>query len=223
MLAMHAQPHRAKLILRGDLARPWRIDDLARLCAAPRRTLEKHFRRFGGCAPLEFLRSERLGQARRKLLRAPPGASVMGIAADCGLNHFRHFAVVYRERHGESPSAPMSPCPGLRQVRTVPPDGIVGTPATGAASIRRDRPASGAEDMADAIGAALHRTGWVRIVPAPAGRSARWLSSRRQPGCTGSWLRHRCWAATAMAGLPHTRRFLDRVAEGLADLGMPHG
>jgi hypothetical protein len=26
-----------------------------------------------------------------------------------------------------------------------------------------------------------------------------------------------------MTGLPHTPRLLDRVAEGLADLGMPYG
>ena len=175
---MHAQPHprdvkKAINLLRGDLARPWRIDDLARLCGVPRRTLEKHFRRFVGCAPLEFLRSERLDQARRKLLRAPPGASVMEIAADCGLNHFGRFAVVYRERHGESPSETLR----CRRV----PESARSAPARLTASSERPRlsvlpfdatgrAASGAEDMAEAIGSALHRTGWVRIVPAPAGR-----------------------------------------------------
>ena len=109
MLAMHAQPlpHDVKKaidLLRGDLARRWRIGDLARCCDVPRRTLEKHFQRFVGCAPLEFLRAERLDQARRKLLRARPGTSVMEIAADCGLNHFGRFALLYRERYGESPS-----------------------------------------------------------------------------------------------------------------------
>ena len=89
-------PHDVKKaidLLQGDLARPWGIGDLARHFDVPRRTLEKHFRRFVGCAPLEFLRAERLDQARRKLLKARPGASVTKIAADCGLNHFGRFAV----------------------------------------------------------------------------------------------------------------------------------
>jgi AraC-like DNA-binding protein/tetratricopeptide (TPR) repeat protein len=178
MLVMHAQPHprdvrKAINLLRGDLARPWRIEDLARLCDVPRRTLEKHFRRFVGCAPLEFLRSERLDQARLRLLRAPPDASVMKIAAECGLNHFGRFAVVYRERHGERPSETLR----CRRV----PESVRSVPSRLTASSERPRlalfpfdasgpMASETEDMADAIGAALHRTGWVRIVPAPAGR-----------------------------------------------------
>src|SRR5271170_2666104 len=53
ILAMLAQPlpHDVKKaidLLRGDLARAWRIGDLARRCDVPRRTLEKHFRRFVG-------------------------------------------------------------------------------------------------------------------------------------------------------------------------------
>ena len=169
-------PHDVKKainLLRGGLAHPWRIGDLARRCEVPRRTLEKHFQRFVGCAPLEFLRTERLDQARRKLLRAPPGASVMEIATDCGLNHFGRFAVVYRDRYGESPSET------LRR-RRIPASATFAPFRLTASS---ERPAlallpfdlagplpGGAEDISDAIGAALYRTGWIRIVPAPAGR-----------------------------------------------------
>jgi AraC-like DNA-binding protein len=178
VLAMLAQPlpHDVKKaidLLRGDLARPWRIGDLARRCHVPRRTLEKHFQRFVGCAPLEFLRTERLDQARRKLLRAPPGASVTEIAADCGLNHFGRFAVVYRDRYGESPSETL-------RWRRIPATATFAPFRLAASS---ERPAlalipfeladllpGGAEEISDAIGAALHRTGWIRIVPAPAGR-----------------------------------------------------
>jgi AraC-like DNA-binding protein/tetratricopeptide (TPR) repeat protein len=178
MLAMLAQllPHDVKKainFLRGDLARPWRIGDLARRCDVPRRTLEKHFQRFVGCAPLEFLRTERLDQARRRLLQAPPGASVMEIAADCGFNHFGRFALVYRNRYGESPSET------LRWRRI--PTSATSTPFRLTASSERPALAllpfdlagplpGGAEDISDAIGAALYRTGWIRIVPAPAGR-----------------------------------------------------
>jgi chaperonin GroES len=68
--------------LRADLARAWRIDDLAKICGVARRTLEKHFQQFVGCRPVEFLRDERLKQARRKLLRARPGANVTAIAGE---------------------------------------------------------------------------------------------------------------------------------------------
>lgn len=169
-------PHDVKKaidLFRSDLARLWRIGDLAHRCGVPRRTLEKHFQRFVGCAPLEFLRTERLDQARRKLLQAPPGASVMAIAADCGVNHFGRFAVVYRDRYGESPSETL-------RWRRIPASATSAPYRLPASS---ERPAlallpfdlagllpGGAEDISEAIGAALYRTGWIRIVSAPAGR-----------------------------------------------------
>src|ERR1700678_804265 len=91
-------------LLRADLGRGWNVGDLARLCQVPRRTLEKHFKRFVGFSPLEFLRAERFDEARRRLLKAPPGVSVTKVATDCGLNHLGRFALAYHERHGESPS-----------------------------------------------------------------------------------------------------------------------
>ena len=33
-------------LLQGDPGRAWKIDEIARLCGIPRRTLEKHFKRF---------------------------------------------------------------------------------------------------------------------------------------------------------------------------------
>jgi transcriptional regulator GlxA family with amidase domain len=95
---------RAIDLLRGDLGRPWTVDELAQLCVVPRRTLEKHFKRFVGCSPLEFLRKERLNQVRRSLLRAPPDANVTAIATDCGFSHLGRFALAYRDHCGESPS-----------------------------------------------------------------------------------------------------------------------
>jgi hypothetical protein len=43
--------------------------------------LSAELRRFVGCAPLEFLRTARLDQARRKIIAAAPGASVTAVAA----------------------------------------------------------------------------------------------------------------------------------------------
>jgi AraC-like DNA-binding protein len=169
-------PHdvkRALDLLRSDLAHAWTVGDLARRCGVKRRTLEKHFRRFVGQAPLEFLHAERLDQARRRLLAAPPQASVTTVAAACGLNHAGRFAMAYRDRYGESPSETL-------RWRRVPASA---RPAPFRLMASSERPTlavlpfdpmgalpAGAEDLADAIGAALHCTGWVRIVSAPAGR-----------------------------------------------------
>jgi AraC-like DNA-binding protein len=135
----------------------------------PRRTLEKHFRCFVGCAPLEFLRTERLGQARRKLLMAPPRASVMEIAADCGLNHLGRFAAAYRDRYGETPSETLRWRRVPVSAASSPFRPMASSPRPGLALLPFDLIGplpSGVEDMPDAIGAALQRTGWIRVVPA---------------------------------------------------------
>jgi AraC-like DNA-binding protein len=91
-------------LLQGDPGRAWKIDEIARLCGIPRRTLEKHFKRFLGMRSTKFLHTERFELVRRKLLRAPPGTNVAQIASDCGFNYVGRFALTYRSRYGESPS-----------------------------------------------------------------------------------------------------------------------
>jgi AraC-like DNA-binding protein len=160
-------------LLRGDLGRLWRVDELARLCEVPRRTLEKHFRRFVGCALLEFLRTERLDQARRKLLRASPRTSVTGVATDCGLSHFGRFALAYRDRYGESPSDTLRwrripvtvkaasfrlAAPSERPTLAILPFDLIGPQA------------ARVSDISEEIAAVLHRTGWIRVVRPPSGR-----------------------------------------------------
>lgn len=164
---------RAIELLHSDLSRPWKVGDLAHMCDVPRRTLEKHFRRFLGCGPLSFLLGERLEHARRQLLRAAPNASVANIAADCGLNHPGRFSIAYRERYGESPSdtlkrrrvtSAMKPIPvrlastAERPTLAISPFETIG-PYTELAN-----------DIADEIGAALQRSGWIKRVPPPSGR-----------------------------------------------------
>ena len=160
-------------LLQGNLRYAWKIGELARLCGLPRRTLEKHFRRFLGCSPLEYLRGARLDQARRKLARAAPSVNVTEIAGDCGFNHLGRFAIAYRDRYAESPSdtlrrsripasAPSSAFRAAgfceRPTLAIIPFGLVGE---GAACM---------SDLGDEIAAALGRTGWIGITPAPAGR-----------------------------------------------------
>jgi AraC-like DNA-binding protein len=160
-------------LLRADLGRGWNVGDLARLCQVPRRTLEKHFKRFVGLSPLEFLRTERFDEARRRLLKAPPGVSVTKVATDCGLNHLGRFALAYHERHGESPSDtlrrrrialaktsfPVRLASFIeRPTLAVLPFDLVGSQAVCAS------------DIGEEIAATLYRTGWIRVVPPPAGR-----------------------------------------------------
>ena len=160
-------------LMRGDLARRWTVKDLARLCEVRRRTLEKHFRRFAGCAPLKFLRTARLDQARRQLIAAAPGTNVTAVATQCGLTHLGRFAVTYRERYGESPSDTL-------RYRRIP---LHQNPSYLRLAERSERPtlatlpfdligpqAACASDIGEEIAAALGRTGWVRIVPARAAR-----------------------------------------------------
>jgi AraC-like DNA-binding protein/tetratricopeptide (TPR) repeat protein len=160
-------------LLRGDISRPWRIADIARLCGVGRRTLEKHFRRFAGCAPLEFLLAERLERARRKLVRAPPDTSVTEIAVECGFNHPGRFALAYRDRYGESPSETLrctristaAGSPFFRAAACLDRPAIAVTPFHLAG-----RAAECAADLHQEIALAFGRTGWIRIVPPPAGR-----------------------------------------------------
>lgn len=164
---------RAIDLLRGDIGRPWRVDDVARSCEVPRRTLEKHFRRFVGCAPLEFLRAERLSQVRRRLLRGAPDANVTVVATDCGLTHLGRFAAAYRNRYGESPSDTL-------RVRRLPAHGNTASVRLSASLVRPmlsilPFDLVGSEPVcvggiADEIASALHRTGWIRVVPTSQGR-----------------------------------------------------
>ena len=114
-----------------------------------------------------------MDQARCKLARAAPSVNVTAIACECGFNHLGRFAIAYRDRYAESPSdtlrrsrIPASALsPTFRAVRfcehptlAIIPFGLVGE---GAACM---------SDLGDEIAAALGRTGWVGITPAPAGR-----------------------------------------------------
>ena len=172
----HPLPHDVKKaidLLRGDLARRWTVKDLARLCGVRRRALEKHFRCFARCAPLEFLRAARLDQARRKFIAAAPAASVSGVAMQCGLTHLGRFAAAYRQRYGESPSDTL-------QYRRIPQQLKPSSFRLAACSERATlailpfdligRQAACATNVGEEIAAALGRTGWVRIAPPHAAR-----------------------------------------------------
>lgn len=90
--------------MRQNIARPISSTDLLAVTGAAERTLRKHFRRFLGVAPLEFLRRLRLAAAREALLTSS-GGSVAEVAAQVGFMHFGRFSSDYRSSFGELPSA----------------------------------------------------------------------------------------------------------------------
>ena len=95
--------------MRGALARPISTPDLAQLCGVPERTLHRHFVAFIGAAPLEHFRRMRLAAAREALLAPCEGAvTVTEVAMRFGFLHLGRFAVEYRERFGETPSATLA-------------------------------------------------------------------------------------------------------------------
>jgi AraC-like DNA-binding protein/TolB-like protein len=96
--------------LTAEPERGWTLASLAAACGVAPRTLQKHFRRFLDCTPLEFVRDLRLDRARQQLLWEPTVASVTDVAARCGFNHLGRFAAWYHERYGESPSATLRRC-----------------------------------------------------------------------------------------------------------------
>jgi len=155
--------------LEGEFSRAWTVGELAAASGVGRRALQKHFQRFVGKSPMEFLRDLRLAEARRQLLGAAPQADVAEIAGACGLGHLGRFASRYRERYGESPSATlrrrrlamaaerMSPLPSMERFErpglAVLPFGLIGAGAEQAAG------------LSDEIAAALCRIHWIAVVP----------------------------------------------------------
>jgi AraC-like DNA-binding protein/tetratricopeptide (TPR) repeat protein len=159
--------------LEAERARPWRVGELAALCGVAPRTLQKHFQRFLGRAPLIFLRELRFDRARQALLCSAQDASITDIATHCGFAHLGRFAIQYRRRYGESPSATLrrslranttstSQLPLLtsrleRPTIAVLPFDVIGEPNRLTA-------------FADEIAMALWRLHWLHVVAPPNAR-----------------------------------------------------
>src|SRR2546425_13302188 len=90
-------------LVEADPARAWTVGEIASACGVRRRTMQRHFHRFVGRTPTQFVRDLRLDKARQELMRALGPVSVADIAGRCGFNHLGRFAAQYRERYGESP------------------------------------------------------------------------------------------------------------------------
>jgi AraC-like DNA-binding protein/tetratricopeptide (TPR) repeat protein len=161
-------------LLQADPGRAWTVAALAAAGATPRRSLERHFYSYVGSSPSAYLRELRLAQARKALSKPPTGAGVTEIATQCGFSHLGRFAVLYRWRYGESPSATMervkrlsvdkpSVSPRISTTLDRPTVGIVPLDVDGCNP-------SYAARVSDVIAATICPIGWLTIVsPGDAG------------------------------------------------------
>jgi AraC-like DNA-binding protein len=92
--------------IEAHLSEPITMADLARHTGGSVRSIQQGFRDELGCTPMAYLRERRLERARQELVDADPGEgiTVTGVAQHWGFNHLGSFAVLYRQRWGESPS-----------------------------------------------------------------------------------------------------------------------
>ena len=80
--------------------------DIADALGVPVRTLQEHVRASDGRTPSAVLRDARFRRARELLMDADPArTTVTTIAQRCGFGHLGRFAMDYRARFGESPTA----------------------------------------------------------------------------------------------------------------------
>lgn len=88
--------------VRKDLARAWTIDDLAALAHLSPSQLFRRFKDTIGTTPMDWLRHERINQAKRLLVE--PGAKVSAVSAHCGYPDPYHFSRDFRRLTGYTPT-----------------------------------------------------------------------------------------------------------------------
>lgn len=126
----HAARRQARVVqravgfMRAHLDKPFMMSEVCAAAHVSQRTLQYHFERHLGMAPLKYLKIMRLNAARRELRRiARHGATrlqsnIADIAARCGYEHASRFAGDYRRHFGALPSetlrdAARLPAPGV--------------------------------------------------------------------------------------------------------------
>ena len=93
---------KALMLLHGDPARNWTVDDLASEGATSRSVLAERFNRMVGCPPMEYLARWRMQLAARRMLDS--SATLTEIAQAVGYDSDPGFSRSFRRHFGESPS-----------------------------------------------------------------------------------------------------------------------
>lgn len=97
---------RAEAYIEANLDQPLSVAELAAQAGVSARSLQAGFQQYRGTTPMAYLRELRLRRVHEALLAADPQrSSVTDIALQWGFGHLGKFAVAYRQRFGESPSA----------------------------------------------------------------------------------------------------------------------
>lgn len=84
------------------------MEALAAAAGASTRSVFKAFRELRDCSPMAFVKSIRLGHARRMLQQPNPTTTVVSVAFACGFLNPGHFARDYRLAFGELPSVTLA-------------------------------------------------------------------------------------------------------------------
>lgn len=105
-----ATVRRAVDVIMAQSREPLTLAEVAAAAGVGARALQIAFRRQLGCSPLAYLRLVRLADARRLLVLGLV-ARVTDAAMQAGFWHLGEFAVAYRQRYGERPSAALKACP----------------------------------------------------------------------------------------------------------------
>ncbi|MFM2080529.1 MAG: hypothetical protein RLZZ219_1211 [Cyanobacteriota bacterium] len=90
--------------IQANLHRPIQLEELVTQSGYSQRSLRSIFHERFGCGPVQWIRHQRLEQARRRLLGPHPDDSVSTVALACGYGHLSQFSRDFRALYGIRPS-----------------------------------------------------------------------------------------------------------------------
>lgn len=88
--------------VRADIARNWRIEELAEISSLSASQLHRQFKHKTGTTPMDWIRHERMNLAKRLLIA--PDIKIAAVALSCGYVDPYHFSRDFRQIAGQSPS-----------------------------------------------------------------------------------------------------------------------
>lgn len=88
----------------ANLHRPIQLDELVAQSGYSQRSLRSIFHERFGCGPIQWIRQQRLAQARARMLEPDGDDSVSSVALACGYGHLSQFSRDFRAVYGIRPS-----------------------------------------------------------------------------------------------------------------------